>query len=106
MVNKTLLALVGAAAKVAPTGKQNSFASRAYASYIMAERGTQQPRSLSVAFLNALNGKDLLKDSISALKETNKKMEDVYGKCSNDNCEMNAHTGEGTLSGILDFVAK
>lgn len=106
LVNKTLQSLVEAAAKVAPTGKQNSFASRAYASYIMAEKGTQQPRSLSVAFLKALNGKDLLDESISALKDTNEKMESVYGKCSEDNCEMNAHTGEGPLSGILDFVAK
>ncbi len=106
LVNKTLQALVEAAAKVAPTGKQNSFASRAYASYIRAEKGTQQPRSLSVAFLKALNGKDLLDESISALKDTNEKMESVYGKCSEDNFEMNAHTGEGSLSGILDFVAK
>lgn len=106
LVNKTLQALVEAAAKVAPTGKQNSFASRAYASYIMAEKGTQQPRSLSVAFLKALNGKDLLDDSISALKNTNEKMEKVYGECSEDNCEMNAHTGEGSLDEILGFVAQ
>jgi CRISPR system Cascade subunit CasC len=105
LVNKALRALVEAAAKVAPTGKQNSFASRAYASYIMAEKGTQQPRSLSVAFLKALNGKDLLDESISALRDTNGKMESVYGKCSESNCEMNAYTGEGSLSGILDFVA-
>lgn len=105
LVNKALRALVEAAAKVAPTGKQNSFASRAYASYIMAEKGTQQPRSLSVAFLKALNGKDLLDESISALRDTNGKMESVYGKCSESNCEMNAYTGEGSLSLILDFVA-
>ncbi|MCD4845711.1 MAG: type I-E CRISPR-associated protein Cas7/Cse4/CasC, partial [Methanosarcinales archaeon] len=104
LVNKALSSLVEAAAKVAPTGKQNSFASRAYASYIMAEKGTQQPRSLSVAFLKALNGKDLLDESVSTLKDTNKKMEDVYGKCSKDNFEMNAYTGQGSLSGILDFV--
>jgi len=104
LVNETLQALVEAAAKVAPTGKQNSFASRAYASYIRAEKGTQQPRSLSVAFLKALNGKDLLDESISALKNTNEKMESVYGKCSESNCEMNAYTGEGTLSKVLDFV--
>jgi len=105
LVNKALQALVEAAAKVAPTGKQNSFASRAYASYIMAEKGTQQPRSLSVAFLKALNGKDLLDESISTLRDTNGKMESVYGKCSESNCEMNAYTGEGSLSLILDFVA-
>ncbi|MBE0521675.1 MAG: type I-E CRISPR-associated protein Cas7/Cse4/CasC [Candidatus Methanoperedenaceae archaeon] len=106
LVNKALKALVEAAAKVAPTGKQNSFASRAYASYILAEKGTQQPRSLSVAFLKALNGKDILDDSISALKATNENMVKVYGKCSESNCEMNAHTGEGSLDEILGFVAK
>ena len=104
LVSKALRSLMEAAAKVAPTGKQNSFASRAYASYIRAEKGTQQPRSLSVAFLKALNGKDLLDESISALRDTNEKMEKVYGKCSEDNCEMNVHTGEGSLSDILDFV--
>ena len=104
LVNKALRSLVEAATKVAPTGKQNSFASRAYASYIRAEKGTQQPRSLSVAFLKALNGKDLLDESISALKDTNEKMEKVYGECSGSNCEMNAYTGEGSLSDILDFV--
>jgi len=104
LVSKALCSLVEAAAKVAPTGKQNSFASRAYASYIRAEKGTQQPRSLSVAFLKALNGKDLLDESISALRDTNEKMEKTYGDCSGSDCEMNAYTGEGSLSDILDFV--
>jgi len=106
LVKKALRSLVEATAKIAPTGKQNSFASRAYASYILAEKGTQQPRSLSVAFLKALNGKDLLDNSISALKDTNEKMESVYGKCSESNCELNAYTGKGSLSDILDFVAE
>ena len=48
---KTLEALVHAVTKVSPTGKQNSFASRAYAAYALAEKGDQQPRSLSQAFL-------------------------------------------------------
>ena len=106
LVKKALRSLVEATAKIAPTGKQNSFASRAYASYILAEKGNQQPRSLSVAFLKALNGKDLLDNSISALKDTNEKMESVYGKCSESNCEMNAYTGKGSLSDIFDFVAE
>jgi len=104
LAKKALKALVEAAAKVGPTGKQNSFASRVYASYIMAEKGTQQPRSLSVAFLKALNGKDLLDESISALKTSNEKMEKVYGKCSTSNCEMNAYTGTGSLEEIKEFV--
>ena len=46
-------ALVRAAATVSPRGKQASFASRARASFVMAERGSQQPRTLAAAFLKA-----------------------------------------------------
>ncbi|HFE37698.1 MAG TPA: type I-E CRISPR-associated protein Cas7/Cse4/CasC, partial [Gammaproteobacteria bacterium] len=64
LANQAIAALTEAAAKIAPTGKQNSFASRAYTSYLMAEKGTQQPRSLSVAFLKAMRGDDPLKQAI------------------------------------------
>ena len=46
-------ALVEAAATVAPRGKQASFASRARAFYILAERGPAQPRSLAGRILEA-----------------------------------------------------
>ncbi|MBA1329674.1 CRISPR-associated protein Cse4, partial [Candidatus Endoriftia persephone str. Guaymas] len=58
LADKTLDALIRAAATVAPCGKQNSFASRARASYILCERGEAQPRSLSVAFLKPVAGQD------------------------------------------------
>ncbi|MFX8852599.1 type I-E CRISPR-associated protein Cas7/Cse4/CasC, partial [Acinetobacter baumannii] len=51
-----LAALVEAAAKVAPRGKQASFASRARASFILAERGTAAPRTLASAFLAPVTG--------------------------------------------------
>ena len=105
LAQKALKALVESAAKVSPTGKQNSFASRAYASYILAEKGTQQPRSLSVSFLKALNSKDLLGEAINVLKDTSGKMEEVYGKCSDDKYEMNAYNAEGKLSKVMEFVA-
>jgi len=97
-------ALVEAATKVAPTGKQNSFASRAYASYILAEKGSQQPRSLAVAFLKPIPGKDILSDSIKLLSDTRKNIEEVYGKCAEDHKEMNAMTGMGSFEEILNFV--
>lgn len=100
-----LRALVEAATKIAPTGKQNSFASRAYASYLLAERGSQQPRSLSVAYLTPLQDADLLESAIKVLKETRDKMDTVYGECSDAWCDMNAHAGKGTLQEVLDFVA-
>ena len=53
----SLAALVEAAATVAPRGKQSSFASRARAFYLLAEKGSAQPRSLA-AFLKPVTGSD------------------------------------------------
>jgi len=105
LTENALRALVEAAVKVAPTGKQNSFASRAYASYLLAEKGCQQPRSLSVAYLKSLQGDDLLGSAIKTLKDTRSKMDAVYGACSDASCEMDAYAGEGSLQQVLDFVA-
>lgn len=103
---KTLRALSEAAATVAPTGKQNSFASRAYASFILAERGNRQPRSLSVAFLKPVAGTDMLGEAVRALTETRRKMDEVYGPVAAETSILNAHNGEGTLAALLDFIAK
>jgi len=105
LADRAIRALVEAAVKVGPKGKQNSFASRAYASYLLAERGEEQPRSLSVAFLKPVSGDDYLGNAIQALTRTRKNMEEVYGACADACQEMNAVTGEGTLDEILRFVA-
>jgi CRISPR system Cascade subunit CasC len=105
LTSKTLRALTEAAATVAPTGKQNSFASRAYASYILAEKGTKQPRSLSVAFLKPVSGSDMLKDAIADLTGTRSKMDAVYGKLSEADMVLDALNGEGKFADLLDFVA-
>lgn len=104
LANKALAALVEAAAKVAPSGKQNSFASRAYASYIMAEKGEQQPRSLSVAFLKPVRGEDVMTKAIAELGAKREAMEKVYGPCADGFRTMNAETGEGGLQEIISFV--
>ncbi|MEW6266580.1 MAG: type I-E CRISPR-associated protein Cas7/Cse4/CasC [Thermodesulfobacteriota bacterium] len=97
-------ALVQAAAMVAPTGKQNSFASRAYASYILAEKGQRQPRSLSVAFLRPVKGEDMLAGAIDRLEETRTKMDQAYGPLAEGYRVMNVHSGVGTLEEIVAFV--
>lgn len=104
LTQKALKALTESALKVSPTGKQNSFASRAYASYVLAEKGSQQPRSLSVAFLKSIEDKDLLGKSIEELNSTRKKIETVYGKCCNHEIEMSTYTGKGSIKEILSFV--
>lgn len=105
LAKTAIKALVEAATKVAPTGKQNSFASRAYASYLLVEKGTQQPRSLSVAYLGAIrDSKDLLGSAIKSLEENRKKIDSVYGKCWADERILDAHAGTGSLEKILEMI--
>jgi len=106
LVNKTLTAFVESMTKVSPTGKQNSFASRAYTSYLLAEKGTQQPRSLSVAFLKPVQGNDLLNDAINSLSKQADNFDKVYGACSDDKRSYTVTTekSEGSLSEIVDFL--
>lgn len=101
LAHRALAALVECAATIAPTGKQNSFASRARASYMLCEKGDQQPRSLSVAFLKPVSGEDMLDSAIRHLNETRDKMDAVYGACADERCEMNAVSGEGSLAEII-----
>ena len=102
MVKKTLKALIECAATVSPTGKQNSFASRSRASYIRCERGDQQPRALSVAFLKAVDGeKDMLKSSIERIEAEAARMDKAYGKCADNTSIMDVQKGEGTLEDII-----
>jgi CRISPR system Cascade subunit CasC len=109
LANKAIRALTEAAVKVAPEGKQNSFASRAYASYLLAEKGDQQPRSLSVAYLKPINHRendDFINDSISALVQQNDSFDRVYGDCADSRYELNVREELGTLTDLLDFVGK
>jgi CRISPR system Cascade subunit CasC len=106
LADNALRALVETAAKISPTGKQNSFASRAYASYLLVEKGHQQPRSLASAYLKPAHGADMIEAAITTLNEQRTKMDAVYGVCSDRSCEMNVHTGTGTLTDILNFVVE
>jgi len=104
LTDKTLAALIEAAATVSPTGKQNSFASRARASYILCELGDQQPRSLSAAFLKPVAGTDMLNSAIDSLEDAMEKMDSAYGSCADRRSKLNVPKGEGSLAGIIDAV--
>jgi CRISPR system Cascade subunit CasC len=104
LANRAIGALTEAAVKVSPTGKQNSFASRAYACFVLAEKGEQQPRSLSVAFLKPVTDPDQGGAAITALKKQNDNFDTVYGPCASTRYEMNALEGEGSLAELLQFV--
>lgn len=101
--DQTLAAFLEAVAKISPTGKQNSFASRAYASYVMAEKGDQQPRSLSLAFLKPVTGDDYGSEAIKRLQQKCEAMDRMYGACADDRLEM--HEGNTvTLAGLSAFI--
>lgn len=103
---KTLEALVHAATRVSPTGKQNSFASRAYAAYALAEKGDQQPRSLAQAFLKPVTGGDMLESAIKELTKRYKNFDTVYGACADSRYHFNVETGEGSLDALVHFVTE
>ncbi|WP_031435837.1 type I-E CRISPR-associated protein Cas7/Cse4/CasC [Methylobacter tundripaludum] len=106
LVNKTLTAFIESMTKVSPTGKQNSFASRAYTSYLLAEKGPQQPRSLSVAFLKPVHGNDILDEAIKSLNKQYEHFDNVYGVCADDRkfCLVTTEKSEGSLSEIIGFL--
>lgn len=106
LTEEAIKALVKTALTVGPTGKQNSFASRAYAHYALVEKGTQQPRSLSLAFVRPVNGADYAQEAITALSTVRKNMDTVYGACSDAHEEFNVLTGQGSLEALLQFAAK
>jgi len=101
---KTLEALVHAATKVSPTGKQNSFASRAYAAYALAEKGDQQPRTLAQAYLKPVTGGDMLDRATNEMKKRYENFDKVYGACADKRYQFNVETGEGSLNELVKFV--
>ena len=102
LTNKALATLIECTATLSPTGKQNSFASRARASYIRCEVGNQQPRNLSVAFLKPVTGKDLLTVAIKELEDEVYRQDQAYGACADRTAVMNVTSGKGTLVDIIN----
>lgn len=96
-----IAALVEAAARVAPKGKQASFASRAHASYALVERGTAAPRTLAAAFLKPVSGDDILASSIERLRATRDAFARAYGDAPEASAEMNVPAGSGSLSEVI-----
>ena len=101
-------ALVRAAATVSPRGKQASFASRARASFVLAERGTQQPRTLAAAFLKPAHAPDgdLAGASIATLDDFRTNLDRAYGDCADAHARMVVTPSrcEGSLQEVADFA--
>jgi CRISPR system Cascade subunit CasC len=106
LAGRVIRALVEAAATVAPRGKQATFASRARASFILAEKGNQQPRSLAVAFLDPVRTNPMLEEAVERIENTAEKMDRVYGPCASDRVRINVITGEGSINTLIKFAGE
>ncbi|EMJ96369.1 type I-E CRISPR-associated protein Cas7/Cse4/CasC [Leptospira alstonii] len=105
LAKRTSKALVETASTISPTGKQNSFASRARALYCLAEKGNEQPRSLHTAFLSSVEDKGILNASILKLESGRENFEKVYGSCASGGFKtFNVDSGSGSLKDILEFA--
>ena len=100
----SLAALVEASTTVAPRGKQTSFASRSRAIYVLAEKGSYQPRSLAAAFLSPVCGANQGEQSIKNLESFRDRLDTSYGPCADDRYTMNVENGEGTLRDLIAFA--
>lgn len=105
LTQKVLKAFTEVVLTVGPNGKQNSFASRAYAHYALAEKGSRQPRSLSLAFLKPIGGADYAVDAIAALEKVQRNMDKVYGACADARYDINVLDGKGSVTDLIEFVA-
>lgn len=103
LADKAIAALIEAAATTLPSGKQNSFAAHARASYILVEKGDSQPRTLAGAFASPVEGANLLEDSIASLAQFREDLDKAYGPATVATAEMRVG-GKGSLAGILAFA--
>lgn len=116
LADRAIVALTEAAARISPKGKQNSFGSRAQASYVLAESGDQQPRSLSVAFLRPVRGEDMAGQAITALEQQVEAFDGAYGPGADRRFVLCAVPGveaakphgaeRGNLDGLTRFITE
>lgn len=101
LANRAVRAFIQAMLRVAPTGKQNSHASRAAASYALVETGDEQPRQLSAAFVKPVTGDDVLSTAIERLESQLRGFDAVYGQ-SNQRFGFNVNAGGVAAASTTD----
>lgn len=102
LAGAAVAALAEAAATVSPGGKQASFASRARAHFMLAERGDAQPRTLAGAFLAAAPEGDPITGSIAALVSWRGKLDAAYST-SNQDTALDVPAGTGSMAEVVAF---
>ncbi len=106
LAGKALGAVTEAFATASPSGKRNSYSHHTRASFVRAEAGSQQPRTLAAAFLKPVSSENLLGESVKRLKETAAAIDNAYGPSVDNSIEMDVNSGSGTLADVKAFVAR
>lgn len=104
LADRAIQALIRTAAMISPSGKQNSFASRSFADYMMVEHGDHQPRTLATAFLAPVRGRTLLESAITQMEQAAERIDRCYGTKPLVRIEMNVPKGKGSLEEICSTV--
>lgn len=99
-----LTALIEAIATVAPGGKQNSFSARSYATYLLAEVGSAQPRSFADAFLTPVAAEPLAETAIARLEKAKGSLEKAFPSQVTKHACLNRITEEGSFSDIVALL--
>lgn len=118
LAGQAIKALIHSITMVSPTGMQNSHGSRAFASYVLGEKGDEQPRSLVQAFLKPVKPRDeegdMLALAVAALERRCINFDKVYGACAGqrqrmdvENPDRSASAGDplGPVGSLADLVA-
>lgn len=105
LASRAIGAFVSALSSATPSGKRSSFAHQTRASFLLIEKGDQQPRSLAASFLEGVEGKDLLGASVKRLDERSKALDRAYGACADERLSMDVVAGEGTVAELVAFAS-
>lgn len=101
LAQKAIRNLIKALATVSPSGHQNSFASRAFADFVLVERGTQAPRSLVGAFYKPIRSANQMGDAVKALRTFKTKLDAAYGSKPEAEASFCIDESDGTLEDVV-----
>lgn len=97
--------LITALTTHSPSGKQNAFASRARALHVIAERGSSQPRSLAMAFMDPVTpGEGYVNGAVDRMWGLRVRLSEVYGDRPSAFClDATGDRNGGTLADMIAF---
>jgi CRISPR system Cascade subunit CasC len=104
-ISELLKALLEAACKVSPNGKQGTFLARPFAQYALVEKTDDAPCNLAAAFSVPITGEDLMGNSIQALENYRQALNNAYGLSADVRC-MDLQKGTGTLADLTAFITE